>query len=356
MALEPLLTRHGLIDFPTLWVAIDWIEAHCVIPDRDRKGQPFEMYAWQLWCAANHYRVKPDAKPIQNGTAFFYRRSLIVGPQKSGKGPFAAAIVMLEALGPCLFAGWAEGGEVYRCADHECECGWEYIYEPGEPMARHWATPLIQLTATSDDQTGNVYDPLKAMLRYGECAGKVTVGEEFSRLPNDGKIETVTSSALSRLGNPIIFALQDETGLYTATNKLRKVAETQRRGAAGMTGRSMETTNAWDPTEDSVAQRSWETTRPDVFKFWCNPDMEPSLRTPQGEVFSFKNAQQRRKILRFVYAGIDHIDLDGIEAEALELMEKDPAQAERFYGNRLVSGDGSWLPAGLWESVYAMAS
>jgi hypothetical protein len=32
------------------------------------------------------------------------------------------------------------------------------------------------------------------------------------------------------------------------------------------------------------------------------------------------------------------VDLDAIEAEAAELLETDPAQAERFFGNRIVAG------------------
>jgi hypothetical protein len=339
-----------VVDFPTLWVAIDWTEAHCVVPDRDQKGQPFVHYLWQLWCTVNWYRIKPTAKVGQLATAFFYRRAQIVGPQKCGKGPWSASIIVAQARGPVLFAGWAAGGEVYDCADHGCGCGWVYEYRPGEAMGRPWATPLIQLTATSDDQTDNVYDPLKAMLRYGPLSGQVTVGEEFTRLPNDGKIETVTSSALSRLGNPIIFALQDETQLYNDSNKLRKVAETQRRGAAGMGGRSMETTNPWDPSEDSVAQRTHESKRPDVFKFYRNPDTEPSLRHADGMGYKFTVARERRKVLQYVYAGSDHVDLDGIEAEALELMEKDPGQAERFYGNRIVAGLGTWLPRETWDT------
>ncbi|HKY58369.1 MAG TPA: hypothetical protein VJL80_10050, partial [Aeromicrobium sp.] len=354
-----------VVDFPTLWVVPDWIEAHCVVPDRDRKGQPFVMYEWQLWCTVNHYRVKPDAKPGQLASAFHYRRSQVVAPQKTGKGPWAAAIISAEARGPVIFDGWAKGGELYECADHGCGCGWYYEYAAGEPMGRPWATPLIQLTATSDDQTANVYDPLKAMLRYGQF-DDVTVGEEFSRLPNDGRIETVTSSALSRLGNPIIFALQDETGLYTDANKLRKVAETQRRGAAGMGGRSMETTNPPDPSEDSVAQRTMESKRPDIFRFWRNPDEEPSLRRTDGSKFRFTVARERRKILEFVYAGslttdvvrveddgtevYGHVDLDTVEAEALELMEKDPGQAERFYGNRMIAGHGVWCVPERWNA------
>ena len=189
------------------------------------------------------------------------------------------------------------------------------------------------------------------MLRYGPLADQVTVGEVFTRLPNDGLIETVTSSAMSRLGNPLIFTLQDETGTYTDQNKLRKVAETQRRGAAGMGGRSIETTNPWDPGEDSVAQRTWESKRPDVFKFWRNPDREPSLLHDDGTLFRFSVTRERRAILRYVYLGAEHVDIPGIEAEALELMEKDPGQAERFFGNRVVAGHGAWCPPERWDGA-----
>jgi hypothetical protein len=347
----------AVVDFPTLWVAIDWTEAHCVIPDRDAKGQPFIHYSWQLWVSANWYRVKPTARKGQLATAFFYRRMQIVGPQKYGKGPGAAALVVAQARGPVVFDGWAEGGEIYLCAEHGCGCGWSYEYEPGEPMARPWATPLIQLTGTSDDAIDrNAYGYVKSMLRYGPLAPQVTVGEEFTRLPNDGMIETVTSSAMSRLGNPIIFALQDETGTYTDSNKLRRVAETQRRGAAGMGGRSIELTNTWDPSEDSVAQRTFQSKRPDVFKFFRNPDNERSLRHPDGTAFKFSVARERRKILKWVYWGAEHIDLDGIEAEMLELFEKDQAQAERFFGNRIVAGTMAWLDGALWEARKAVVS
>jgi hypothetical protein len=159
-------------------------------------------------------------------------------------------------------------------------------------------------------------------------------------LPNDGRIDVVTSSAQSRLGNPITFALQDETQLYTQTNKLVRVAETMRRGLAGMGGRSMETTNCWDPAEQSVAQRTYEGRAKDVFKFYETPPAE--LR------YSVK--ADRRKIHEFNYAGSPHVNLDAIEAEAAEIAENDPAQAERFYGNRIVAGLGSWCDGDKWDT------
>src|SRR5690606_15434150 len=66
---------------------------------------------------------------------------------------------------------------------------------------------------------------------------------------------------------------------------------------------------------------------------------------------SYRNKDDRRRIHRYVYAGSDHVDLGAIEAEAAELLEVDAAQAERFFGNRIVAGLGSWLKAGLWESA-----
>lgn len=330
-----------VVDFPTMWVVPEWIEAHCPVPDGDLKGQPFVMYDWQLWCTVNHYRVRPAAKVGQKATAFVNRRSQVVAPQKTGKGPWSAAIICAEALGPVLFDGFARGGEVFDCRDHKCGCGFVYEYRSGEPMGRPWSTPLIQLLATAEDQTDNIYRPLQSMAKNGPLADRMRVGEEFIRLPNDGRIDVVTSSALARLGNPITHAMQDETGLYTVQNKMVRVAETQRRGLAGMGGRAMETTNAPDPTEDSTALRTMRSRSKDIFRF----------HRPPPAHLSYANKAERRRIHRHVYKGSIHVDLDGIEAEAAELMERDPAQAERFFGNRLVAGSGAAFDVDRWAEL-----
>lgn len=328
------------VTFPTLFVAVDWIEAHCVVPDGFDQGKPFGLSDWQAWNVLNHYRVKPKATFGQLAPAFHYRRSQTVRPQKTGKGPFTASTICLEGVGPALFGGWAAGGEVYDCREHGCGCGFVYEYEPGEPMGMPWPTPLIQVTATSSEQTDNIYDALRPMIDKGPLAEVITkTGEEFIRLPGGGRIDVVTSSARSRLGARVTFVPQDETGIWTQSAGMIRVAETQRRGLAGMGGRAWETTNAWDPSEDSVAQRTFESVSKDIFRDF--PQAPSNL--------SFTNKAERRKILRHVYAGSPWVDLDAIEAEAAELMEKDPAQAERFFGNRIVHGLGSWLPDGLWD-------
>jgi hypothetical protein len=354
MRLEP---RRYVVDFPTLWLVPAWIERHCIVPDGFRKGRPFRMYDWQLWCTANHYRVRPqarqepdflagdpDAIPVRSA-AFHNRRSQIIAPQKTGKGPWSAAIVCAEAVGPVLFLDWAREGDQYVCSDYGCGCAWVYNYQPGEPMGHPWPTPLIQLLATSEDQVDNVYRPLKAMARGERLRDRMKVREGFIRIigedqdPDLNRIDVVTSSAQSRLGNPINFCMQDETGLYNASNKLIKVAETMRRGAAAMGGRSIETTNCFDPSEQSVAQRTFESMRKDIFKFYEPP--------PAHLKYTVK--ADRTRIHSYNYAGSPHADRNGIEAEAAELLEKDPGQAERFYGNRFVAGLGSWCSREQWD-------
>lgn len=344
------MSDNWIVDFPTLGDLVDgWVQQHCIVPDGHDRGSPFVFADWQFWCTANLYRVRDGVKwsgrPLRN-QAFTYRRAQVVAPQKIGKGPLAATWTSVEAVGPSQFAGWASDGDVYRCRDEGCACGWEWVYEPGEPKGTRHPSPLIQLTASSEDQVDNTYRPLRAMVALGPLKKLMQPREGFIRIvgrnddPDLDRIDVVTAKANSRLGNPITFAIQDETGLYTTSNKLRRMAETQRRGAAGMGGRTVETTNAWDPAEQSVAQTTFESAAGDVFRYYRQP--------PRG--LSYGNKRERRKIHQHVYAGSPWVDLDSIEAEAVEIMESDPAQAERFFGNKIVATSDAYFDAEAWES------
>lgn len=328
---------------PDLYLAVvpEWIEAHCVIPDFDHQGEPFVLGDEQLLFVANHYAVKPTAQVGQRATAFVYRRSQLVRAQKWGKSPLIGAFVCAEGVGPVLFDGFAQGGERYDCRDHGCGCGWVYVYETGEPMGRPWATPLIQITATSEDQTDNTYDALRPMIELGPLSEVIPkTGEEFIRLPNGGRIDVVTSKATSRLGQRVTFVPQDETGLWTQSNGGHNLAKKQRQGLAGISGRAIETTNAWDPAQDSVAQRTFESSAKDINRDFRQPP--PELK--------FDDPAQRRKIFAFNYAGAPWVDIDAIEGQAAEMMEKDPTDAERFFGNRIVAGMGKWLDISIVET------
>jgi hypothetical protein len=118
-----------------------------------------------------------------------------------------------------------------------------------------------------------------------------------------------------------------------------KVAETQRRGLAGMGGRAVETTNGWDPAENSVAQRTAESKRPDIHR---DHRLAP-------EHLRYRIKADRAKIHRHVYGDSWWVDLDAIEAEAAELLELDAAQAERFFGNRIRSAEDAAFDGDRWK-------
>jgi hypothetical protein len=282
-------------DGKVLYVALDWVPRHCVVPDGFRKGHPVDLYDFQLRYLAAFYSVRPDVewhadRPIL-GPAFVYRRALLVGPQKVGKSPFTAAHVCLEGVGPVLFAGWASGGEEYRCADHGCSCGWVYTYEAGEPMGMPWPTALIQLTAFSEDQTDNIYDALRPMVDDGPLHDLIPkTGEAFIRLPSGGRIDTVTASEQSRLGQRTTFVAQTEVGLWTPRNKMTRVADAQYRNLAGMGGRASLESNAWDPAQQSVAQREFESASSDVYRQFDRPPK--SLRT--AATWTWTRSRRRR--------------------------------------------------------------
>jgi hypothetical protein len=126
--------------FPTLGFQIaDYIEASCVIPDREQVGDPFLLTDEQLKFLLWFYRIRPSVKKTEinwKSAVHVPPRRPAHPPQKWGKGPFAAAIVCGEAAGPAVFDGWDAAGQ---------------------PVGKPWPTPLIQITAISEDQAANVW-------------------------------------------------------------------------------------------------------------------------------------------------------------------------------------------------------
>jgi hypothetical protein len=158
-----------------------------------------------------------------------------------GEGAVVGGVVCVEAHpeGPVLFDGWDANGQ---------------------PVGRPWPAPHIQITACSEDQSDNVWRALQPMIELGPLAEVFPdTGLTRINLPSGGLIEPVTASAVSRLGQRIHLSVQDQTESWLSSNGGHKLRDSQRRGLAGTGGRFFETPNAWDPTENSVAQQTFET-------------------------------------------------------------------------------------------------
>lgn len=312
-------------EFPTLGYEVgEWIESNCVIPDGIRQGLPYlltdEMWRFVLW----FYRLHPDAifEEDRPSAPFVYRGGQLIRPQKWGKDPFGSSVGLAEAFGPVLFAGWSHAGE---------------------PIGRPRPTPWIQIVATAEEQTDNTWLAMYEMATRGAVATfpGVDIGIEDINLPGGGKIEPRTSSGRARLGARITFAIFGETGLQTESNGGVHLVTTMKRNLSGMGGRWMEITNMYDPSERSVAQRTYESPAKDVLRDYRAPLRRPDLMDDADSL----------AVLVHVYGDSWWVDHERILADA-----RDPAvcpttaDALRFFFNLPEVGVSAAADATLWDA------
>lgn len=311
-------------EFPTLGHQVaEWIESWCVIPDGVDAGQPFRLTDEQYAHLCQDLRLKPDARVdvYKPSAPFVHMHTELVRPQKWGKNPFGAAWVCSQAWGPVLFDGWDANGE---------------------PVGRPWPTPWIQVIAVSEGQTDNTWRALVPMIQQGPLY-EIAPDTGLTRIniAGGGFIEPVTSSATSRLGQRITGALRDETHSWLESNRGHWLADTIRRNLAGMGGRSLGLSNAYDQSERSDLQVTVEAHMPDTYVNWPDP-LAGSLR----------NKRERRRILKRAYGDSYWIDLDRIESDAVALIEKGKLdQAERFFANKMAQLGDVYMPVASWKKI-----
>ncbi len=314
---------------PTLgWLIYDWIIANCVIPDGEFRGDPFVPSSAQTEFLLNYYEIHVDADERLNSDtrrrpsrAFVWTRGgELVQPQKAGKSPFGAAVALAEAAGPVRFAGWDANGE---------------------PVGVEWNTPLIVITAQSEDQSSNVWDALLPMVELSDLHADIPdTGLTRINLPGGGKLMPSTSSAKSRQGARATFVVQDEVQGWLKTNKGHQLADTQYRSLAGMGGRFLQICNAWDPAEESVGQQTWESGT-GVYK-----QMSEAGRG------SIRNKRELDRMLKQVYKGSEHVDLERIKGEIDEYIKRgETANAERYFLNRVVPAEDHAFDIQRWHEL-----
>lgn len=333
---------------------IHWMYANLLAPD-SADPTPFTPTREQRDFLRDYYAVEPIT-----GRRLI-RRGVISRPKGWGKSPILAAVAAVEGLGPVVFGRWAEGGETVRWG------AYEYTYEPGEPIGKPWReirTPLVHISAVSEDQTRNAWDPLLEMLGTDAPVRENYPGLEplqtFVSLPQGGRIEFVTASAKSREGNKPIFCVLDQTETWTVSNGGVRLAATMRRNLAKTGGSSIESPNAYLPGEESVAEQSaayWETIKQGKAR-------DEGLLYDHREAPADTNLTDRDSLiagLRLAYGcsaampcvlpGHDHapgwVDLDRIVAEVWD-PNTDPQDSARFYLNQITHASDSLVSQPEW--------
>jgi hypothetical protein len=304
------------------WDVIDWCQEYLAQPDGDLAGQSFRFTDEQVAFVVRWYAVDDYGR-------WLYRRAQLVRSKGWGKSPVVAALGCAELGGPVLFDGW----------DAE-----------GFPVGRPQPSPWVQLAAVSEDQTVNTMSLVLAMLREGMAAGEMPgLDLGLTRIfTANGKLEPVTASAPSREGQRLTAAVLDETHHWLSANGGHRLAATIRRNLAKMGGRSIETTNAWQPGLGSVAEMTAE----------YAAKMAAGLVRDDGLLYDHRQApadtdlrdeKSLRRGLEVAYGDASWIDLDRIMAEVYDPATS-PADARRYYLNQIVAAEDAWVAPHEWDA------
>ncbi|MGP3750903.1 terminase [Streptomyces sp. IBSNAI001] len=332
------------------WLAVAWMEYFVVHGPGDVQGMPVshgdEYTGFVVDCYALGEGGKDDGRMMYD-SAFFSRPK---GCDKSGLG---ARIGLFEALGPCRFLGWAEGGEVYR---DPWGLGFEYVYEPGEPMGRPVTVPYLRIMATEEGQTGNVYDTIYFNLTDEASllshVPNVDPGLTKINLPDGGEITPSTASSSSKDGGKETWVCFDETHLYN-TPELRRMYATvtrnlRKRKKIAQTW-YLETTTMFAPGQDSVAERTYE--EAEAIREGRKKRGRARLMYDHryGVVKDLKNEVELRAALRDAYGdAMEWIDEDTLVDDFYDL-RNDSADGKRYFLNSRTSSSDAWMDPDAWE-------
>ena len=305
-------------DFPSLgWGLLDWFEAFLRVPNGPRWGEPLRLTDEQARFVVRFY-----ALGLHGGRV--YRRGALRRAKGWGKSPLLAAMAIGELAGPVVFDGWDAAGE---------------------PVGRPQPTPWVQIAAVSEDQAGNTYSHAYEMLREGRAADELGIDLGLTRVflrGRPGRIEAVTSSAGSREGQPVTFAVLDETHLWLRENGGHRLAATIRRNAAKLNGGTVESTNAHRVGQGSVSEATLEAADRGVKGL-----LYDAVEAPP--VADMADRAELRAALAVAYGDSVWVDLDRLVDEV-----QDPAtstvDARRFYLNQLTSDDDSWVDPVSWQA------
>jgi hypothetical protein len=309
------------------WGIIEWAEEYLLQPDGDEAGEPFRFTGEQLRFILWFYAI--DA-----GGRFTYRRAVLRRAKGWGKSPFLGALALAELCGPVRFGGFDSAGD---------------------PIGIRHPMPWVVIAGVSETQTKNTYDAIVAMAEdsllvedYG-----LDVGATRILSPGGGKIVMITASSATQEGARPTFAIMDETHHWTKSNGGHGLAGVIKRNLAksrdGM-ARAIETTNAHEPGQDSVAEKSYLAWRAIVEGRSVGSGILYDTREAPLDL-DLADEEQLREGLRCAYGDSSWVDLDRILQEVYD-PDTSPEEARRFYLNQIVAAADSWIAPGEWWANY----
>ncbi|MFJ8384727.1 terminase TerL endonuclease subunit [Streptomyces sp. NPDC094438] len=304
-----------------------WAERYIVQPDGENAGAPWRFTEEQTHFIKWLYALKPDG-------SWLYTEATLRRAKGFGKTPLLAALAIIEFIGPCRWTG-----QIKTAKDGT-----------RIPVGKPVHLPLVQLAATSLDQTAQTMDMIRGML--SESAAEREYDLDISKTMiqfrgnRPGKITPVTSSTRGNEGARPTFIVADESHHWVHSNGGPVFFETLQRNTnktLSQGSRVVQTTNAYDPNEASVAQLTHEKVlngNP-LILYDCqeappNIDLKDPDAVRDGLIEAYGDSW---------WAPIEQL-------VSVIVYGANPAHDYRFYLNNIAESADSWMSKTEWEACF----
>jgi hypothetical protein len=268
---------------------------------------------------------------ITSSLRFEFRDGVIQRIKGWGKDPFAATLCGTEFVGPCRPD--PSGRTVTDPWGNEHPAGIEH------PEA--W----VQLAAVSKDQNRNTMTLFPGLFTKQAIEEySINLGKEIIYAHKGARrIEAVTSSPRALEGGRPTFTLRNETHHWLRNNdghEMDAVIDRNAAKSADGASRALSITNAYEPGEDSVAERAREAhdniaagRYVDVGLFY------DSLEAPPDAPLT---AEAAPAVVSAVRGDSTWLDVDRIVAGILD-PRNPPSRSRRFWYNQIVASEDAWV-------------
>ncbi|UJB43595.1 terminase [Streptomyces sp. A1-5] len=240
------------------------------------------------------------------------------------------AFALIEFVGPCVVDEDAPG-----------------VVDPfgnWHPSGKRRNAPWVQMAAVSYQQVMNTMDPVRGMLAEGPAVADhgIDPGKTLIQFQHGiGKIEPVTASSASLEGARPNFVVGDEIHHWLYSQGGQKMIQVIKRNLAKVGGRAVLTTNAHDPSEETVGRAEYEAHLARKSDGGLDDVLYDCVEAP-AEAWAPEDPEAVKSGLRAAYGDSRWVDLDRLLAEIYD-PTADAQEKRRFYLNQVVASADAWL-------------
>lgn len=317
-------------DLPKLtlgYQVVKWIEDNLIQPNGPRAKRRVHLLPSQVEYLLHFYAVDENLEWI-------YNRAVRRRSKGTGKSPFAAMCALAELLGPVKPIALDPRA-------------------PGGVIGTNVSMPLVNVAATSEDQTANTIRMVRAMANQSTKLARdyeLVPKKTFIETPDGGVLKQITSSATSAEGGELTAAIADETEHWTSSNGGPDLAETLDQNLTKTGGRLQETCNAWIPGVESVAESTFES--------WCLQEegrlahdhaqriLYDARIAPPG--VDLTNEAELMAALEFVYDDAWFANLNATKNKIWSPTYP-VSRSRRFFLNQPNAAENSWITLQDWS-------